>query len=318
MKNQLESLKDFTSVVADTGEFQKIAQFLPDDATTNPSLILQAVQQPEYADLFDAAILEARSIGLTGEDLVEEISDVLAVSFGCEVLKIIKGRISTEVDAKLSFDTAGSIQKAKKLIDMYEKRGISRDRILIKLATTFECVQACKELENMGINCNMTLLFSFAQARAAAEAGATLISPFVGRIFDWFAKNGGGPYTMSTDPGVQSVRRIYEYYKKHNYKTIVMGASFRNKEQVLGLAGCDKLTIAPKLLAELQASMEPVERMLKPLQDKGIAVCPLSESEFRWAMNEDPMATEKLAEGIRNFHKDAEKLKGLIRAKIAY
>ena len=317
MTNQLDALKAFTSVVADTGEFQKISEFKPDDATTNPSLILQAVQSSEYSHLLDEAIASVKGVN-DNQQLVDEVCDYLAVSIGCKIAQIVAGLVSTEVDARLSFDTQASIDKAHKLIQLYEARGVSRDRILIKLATTWECIQACRVLQSEGIRCNMTLLFSFAQAVAAAEAGATLISPFVGRILDWNVKNGGGPYTGETDPGVVSVSSIYRYYKAHGYKTIVMGASFRNKDEILALAGCDKLTIAPKFLKELQSSHDPVCLKLSPAdgQEKS-GISKITEAQFRWAMNEDAMTTEKLAEGIRNFHADTEKLRKIVQEKLA-
>jgi len=314
--NQLESLKQFTSVVADTGEFQKIAEFKPDDATTNPSLILQVVQLPEYAHLLADAVKAVTRV----EDIdrmVDDVCDHLAVSIGCEISKIVPGLISTEVDAKLSFDTHGSLLKARKLVALYAARGVHKDRILIKLASTWECIQACKVLESEGIRCNLTLLFGMPQAIAAAEAGATLISPFVGRILDWHVKNGGGPYTGASDPGVVSVASIFAYYKSRSFKTIVMGASFRNKEEILALAGCDKLTIAPKFLKELQACFEPVTRQLQTQPEALVSrAAPLTEKEFKWLMNEDSMASEKLAEGIRNFHVDFLKLCKLVRAAL--
>ena len=317
MTNQLDALKRFTSVVADTGEFQKIAEFKPDDATTNPSLILQAVQSAEYSYLLGEAIASSGNSS-DPESLIDDVCDNLAVSIGCKISELVPGLVSTEVDARLSFDTNASIDKAHKLIKLYESRGVSRDRILIKLASTWECIQACKSLEAEGIHCNMTLLFSFAQAVAAAEAGATLISPFVGRILDWHVKNGGGPYTGETDPGVISVSSIYRFYKANGFKTIVMGASFRNKDEILALAGCDKLTIAPKFLKELQSCTDPVFAKLSPADDRRESgSAKMTESQFRWAMNEDAMATEKLAEGIRSFHADTEKLRKIIRAQLS-
>ncbi|KAF4677028.1 hypothetical protein FOL47_003761 [Perkinsus chesapeaki] len=320
--NQLDMLKTMTSVVADTGDFDKIKQFRPDDATTNPTLLYQAAQMPEYDHVMKKAIENAKKQNLTGEALVDEVCDQLAVSFGYEILQIVDGYVSTECDANLSFDKEASVNKARKIIKMYESMGISRDRILIKMASTWECIQACSELEKEGIHCNMTLLFSFAQAVGAAQAGATLISPFVGRILDWYKKSTGKTsYSMDEDPGVQSVRKIYNYYKKYGYNTIVMGASFRNTDEIRGLAGCDKLTISPKLLKELQDNSD-VAGMKRCLDAKN-AVCDeaklpqLSEAEFRWMLNEDACATEKLAEGLRNFNKDLQKLKDLVRAKLA-
>ncbi|EER20398.1 Transaldolase, putative [Perkinsus marinus ATCC 50983] len=319
--NQLEALKNMTSVVADTGDFEKIKQFRPDDATTNPTLLYQAAQMPEYAHVMSKAIKNAKAQNLTGEALVDEVCDQLAVSFGYEILQIVDGYVSTECDANLSFDREASLNKARKIIKMYESMGISRDRILIKMASTWECIQACKELEKEGIHCNMTLLFSFAQAVGAAQAGATLISPFVGRILDWYKKSTGKTsYPMDEDPGVQSVRKIYNYYKKYGYNTIVMGASFRNTDEIRGLAGCDKLTISPKLLKELQdnTDVSGMKRYLDP--ERAVAdtdkLADLTEAEFRWMLNEDACATEKLAEGLRNFNKDLQKLKDVVRAKL--
>lgn len=318
--NQLDALKSMTSVVADTGDFEKIKQFLPEDATTNPTLLYAAAQMPEYEYLLKAAIDSAKGTGLTGEALVGEICDTLAVSIGCEILKVVPGYVSTEVDANLSFDTKASLAKAKKIIGMYEKAGVSKDRILIKLGSTWESIEACRQLQKEGIRCNMTLLFSFAQAVACAEADATLISPFVGRILDWFKKNTEKKeYTSEDDPGVLSVRQIYGYYKKFGYKTIVMGASFRNTGEIMGLAGCDKLTIAPKLLEELQRTDGGMERKLVAESCKGDATIKkieMNEQIFRWMMNEDAMATDKLSEGIRNFGKDLEKLKDFVRSRI--
>jgi transaldolase len=316
-EDQLERLKSMTSVVADTGDFEKIKLYKPEDATTNPSLLLNAVKIEEYKDVVDAAIREARATGATGDALVEEVMDSLNVAFGCKILDVVPGFVSTEVDAKLSFDTETSLAKARKLIKMYEAHGVKRDRVLIKLGTTWESIQACKVLEAEGIKCNMTLLFSFCQAVACAEAGATLISPFVGRILDWFKKSTGkASYEIEEDPGVLSVRRIYAYYKKYGHKTIVMGASFRNKGEILGLAGCDKLTIAPALLEELQNATEPMERLLSPDMACSEPKISLDEKTFRWMLNEDAMATEKLAEGIRNFNKDSDKLREIVREKL--
>jgi len=310
-----------TSVVADTGDFEKIQQFRPEDATTNPTLILAAAQMPEYQYLLKGAVEYGKKAGLAGDDLVMEVCDKLAVSIGCEILKVVPGYVSTEVDANLSFDTAGSVAKAKKLISMYEQEGVSKDRILIKMGSTWESIEACRQLQKEGIRCNMTLLFSFAQAVACAEADATLISPFVGRILDWYKKNTDLKYTSEDDPGVLSVRKIYRYYKKFGHNTIVMGASFRNVGEILGLAGCDKLTIAPKLLEELQQTeaVAGVERRLEPSACRGdasIQKIEMNEKIFRWMLNEDPMATEKLSEGIRNFGKDLEKLKEFVRNRI--
>lgn len=319
--NQLDHLKSMTSVVADTGDFEKIKSYKPEDATTNPTLLFAAAQMPEYAHLLKASIDYAKGKNLKGEELVSEVCDKLAVSVGCEILKVVPGYVSTEVDANLSFDTAGSLAKAHKYIRMYEEAGVSKDRILIKLGSTWESIEACRQLQKEGIRCNMTLLFSFAQAVACAEADATLISPFVGRILDWFKKNTDKKeYTSEDDPGVLSVRKIYRYYKKFGHKTIVMGASFRNIGEILGLAGCDKLTIAPKLLADLQNATEGFEQKLSAEESKAdtsIQKISMDEKTFRWMMNEDQMATEKLSEGIRNFGKDLEQLKKFVRSKVA-
>lgn len=321
MANSLEQLKQFTTVVADTGDFQAIAQFKPTDATTNPSLILAASKLPQYQNLVDDAIKYAQA---NGKDLNEKVTaamDKLFVSFGIEILKVVPGRVSTEVDARLSFDVEGSIAKAKKFIALYKEAGISKERVLIKLSSTWEGIQAAKVLEEQfGITCNLTLLFSFAQAVACAEAGVNLISPFVGRIFDWYVKNTGQKsFEPQEDPGVKSVTAIYNYYKKFGYKTIVMGASFRNTDQIVALAGCDNLTISPKLLDQLAKSSEVVPRMLsdEAAQAKTIEKISLDEQSFRWLMNEDAMATEKLAEGIRKFAEDAVKLENHIKEKLS-
>ena len=317
--NQLEALKDMTVVVADTGDYEKIKQFKPEDATTNPTLILQAVQLPEYAPLVTSVVEKCKSLGLSGESLVDEICDRLAVQFGLEILKLIPGRVSTEVDACLSFDAQRSIEKAKKYIALYEEHGISKDRILIKLASTWEGVEACRQLEKEGIHCNMTLIFSFEQAIACAQAGATLISPFVGRILDWHKTHRPteGPYTKLTDPGVVSVTRIYKYLKAHGHHTTVMGASFRSKDEILGLAGIDSLTISPKLLDELEKCSDDLERVLDAsLVESNIERVHVTESMYRWSLNEDQMATDKLSEGIRNFNKDLEKLRDTVKTKL--
>ncbi len=318
-ETQLSALKTITIVVADTGDYEKVKKYKPRDATTNPSLILQAVQSPAYATIVDDVIKSCVSHGQTRENVVHEICDRLSVRFGIELLKIIPGRVSTEVDACLSFDVEKTVAKARKLIGMYESEGVSRDRVLIKLASTWEGVQACKMLEGEGIHCNMTLIFNYEQAIACAQSSATLISPFVGRILDWFKSNSppAEPYTKMTDPGVVSVTKIYNYFKKHGHNTTVMGASFRSKDEILGLAGIDALTISPKLLEELDSCSEPLPRILDPVHcsTAGPAIN-VTESVFRWSMNEDAMATDKLAEGIRNFNKDLKKLHELIRAKI--
>jgi len=302
-----------TTVVADTGDFRQLAQYAPRDATTNPSLILKAVQKPEYAPLFNETIKAHRS------EPVGTIIDELLVRFGLEILKIVPGRVSTEVDARLSFDCAASVAKAHRLIEMYETAGIARERVLIKLASTWEGIQAAHALQREGVNCNMTLLFSFCQAVASGEADAKLISPFVGRIYDWYKKAAGAKWDEAAmagknDPGVQSVAQIYTYYKKFGIDTEVMGASFRNIGQIQALAGCDLLTISPELMAELKASDAPLPRVLDPkaAEAADIHAVTYNEATFRYALNDDAMATEKLAEGIRTFAADAIKLEKLI------
>jgi len=309
MANQLEQLKAMTTVVADTGDIEAIAKFQPQDATTNPSLLLKAASLPAYQDLLQQAVNWAKSQSDNKDQQVIDAADKLSVLIGLEILKIVPGRISTEVDARLSFDTQASIEKARKLMAMYQEAGVANDRILIKLASTWEGIQAAKQLESEGINCNLTLLFSFAQAQACAEAGVYLISPFVGRILDWYKKSTGKEsYEAHEDPGVVSVTSIYNYYKAHGYKTVVMGASFRNVEEVLELAGCDRLTISPQLLDELNSSDATIVQKLSADVPAKTAGEPLNEAAFRWQMNEDAMATEKLAEGIRNFAVDQNKL----------
>jgi transaldolase len=312
--NQLEQLKQITTVVADTGDFESMKAYQPQDATTNPSLILQAAGKPEYRHLVEKAVAELKSSGLTGSALTESILDRILILFGLEILKIVPGRVSTEVDARLSFDTQATIDKARQLIAAYEDEGHDRGRILIKIASTWEGIKAAEVLEKEGIHCNLTLLFSFAQAVACAEAGVQLISPFVGRILDWYKASTGKDYQGDEDPGVQSVRAIYNYYKKFGYKTEVMGASFRNKGEILALAGCDLLTISPGLLAELQASDEPVIASLTPSEaaSSDFKKITLDEKAFRFALNEDAMATEKTAQGIRNFAADIVKLEKLV------
>lgn len=318
MANQLEQLKAMTTVVADTGDIEAIAKFQPQDATTNPSLLLKAASLPAYQQLLQQAVDWAKSQSDNKEQQVIDAADKLSVLIGLEILKIVPGRISTEVDARLSFDTQASIEKARKLMAMYKEAGIANDRILIKLASTWEGIQAAKQLESEGINCNLTLLFSFAQAQACAEAGVYLISPFVGRILDWYKKSTGkDSYEASEDPGVVSVTNIYNFYKANGYNTIVMGASFRNTGEILELAGCDRLTISPNLLEELANTDGEVEAKLV---DNGATEAPgerLDESGFRWEMNEDAMATEKLAEGIRNFAADQDKLETMLKDKLA-
>ena len=313
--NQLDQLKQFTTVVADSGDFRQLAQYTPRDATTNPSLILKAVQMPDYAPLLKETVAAHRSQPLTA------IVDEVLVRFGLEILKIVPGRVSTEVDARLSFDAAASIAKAHRLIAMYEAGGIGRERILIKLASTWEGIQAARTLQREGIRCNLTLLFSFCQAVACGDAGAQLISPFVGRIYDWYKKSAGAKWIESdnagaNDPGVQSVAQIYTYFKKFGIATEVMGASFRNVGQIQALAGCDLLTISPELLTELQATDAPLPRALdgEAAKSAPIHAMTFNEASFRFALNDDAMATEKLAEGIRTFAADAVKLDKLIEA----
>ncbi|MCW1886394.1 transaldolase [Luteolibacter flavescens] len=312
---QLDQLKQFTTVVADTGDFESMKAYKPQDATTNPSLILQAAAKPEYKHLVEKAVAEHKDSGLTGDALVESILDRILILFGLEILKIVPGRVSTEVDARLSFDTEGTVAKAHQLIDAYAKEGISKDRILIKIASTWEGIKAAEILEKEGIHCNLTLLFSFAQAVACAEAGVQLISPFVGRILDWYKASTGQTYEGDADPGVVSVKQIYTYYKKFGYKTEVMGASFRNTGEITSLAGCDLLTISPGLLAELAASTEPLERRLSPEASASADLEKVSfdEKSFRFALNEDAMATEKTAQGIRAFSADIVKLEKLVQ-----
>ncbi|MBJ7537622.1 transaldolase [Marinomonas transparens] len=308
MSNKLSQLKAFTTIVADTGDITAIKDFLPEDATTNPSLMLKAAQIPEYAPFLDQAVAWAKTQSNDKEQQILDAGDKLAVIVGTEILKYVPGRISTEVDARLSFDKDATLAKARKLIALYEEAGVSRDRVLIKAASTWEGIKAAEELEKEGINCNLTLLFSFAQAQACAEAGVYLISPFVGRILDWYKKSTGETYTAETDPGVVSVTEIYNYYKQHGYRTVVMGASFRNIGEIEQLAGCDRLTISPALLEELKQDEGQLERKLIPTTDVKPAPAAITEAAFRWAMNEDAMATEKLSEGIRNFAADQRKL----------
>lgn len=310
--NQLDQLKKLTIVVADTGDFASLKQYSPTDSTTNPSLIYAASQQPQYKHLLEDAVRYGKA---KGKNQTSEILDKVFVNFGLEILKIVPGRVSTEVDARLSFDVEGSIAKARHLISLYEAAGVNRKRILIKLASTWEGIKAAETLEKEGIHCNMTLLFSLAQAIACADAKATLISPFVGRILDWYKKSEGvASYPPTEDPGVKSVTKIFNYYKKFGYKTQIMGASFRNKEEILELAGCDLLTIAPSFLEELRTSTEPVTRKLDPEKAKQekIEKLHLDEKTFRYMLNEDAMATDKLAEGIRNFVKDIVKLEKIL------
>ncbi len=313
--NQLDQLKKITTVVADTGEFEEIKKYAPTDATTNPSLIFSASKMPQYKFLIEDAIAHGKKMGKTSAEQKECALDKAFVNFGLEILKIVPGRVSTEVDARLSFDTQASVLKAKQLIALYEKAGIDRKRILIKLASTWESIRAAELLEKEGIHCNMTLLFSLPQAIACAEVGATLISPFVGRILDWYKKQTGkASYAPAEDPGVVSVTQIYNYYKKMGHTTQIMGASFRNVEEILELAGCDLLTIAPPLLQQLSNSTEPVERKLDPQKAQSLTISPIKvdEKAFRWMLCENAMAMEKLGEGIRNFSKDIIHLEGIL------
>ncbi|MGZ3241526.1 MAG: transaldolase [Burkholderiaceae bacterium] len=308
--NQLEQLKQFTTIVADTGDFQTMKAFAPRDATTNPSLILKAVQKDDYKHLLEKAVRDN-----AGKN-TSEIIDRLLIAFGLEILKLIPGRVSTETDARLSFDTEGTIAKGRTLIALYEAAGISRERVLIKIASTWEGIRAAQVLEKEGIRCNMTLLFSLPQAIACADAGAQLISPFVGRIYDWYKKSTGQEYTGADDPGVQSVKRIYNYYRKFGYKTEVMGASFRNTSQITELAGCDLLTISPELLQKLAEANTPITRKLsiEAAQSSDAVKLTLDEKSFRSMLNDDAMGTEKLAEGIRLFCADAVKLEKMVEA----
>jgi len=319
MNTLLSQLKEFSIIVADTGDFATMRKYQPRDATTNPSLLLKAAEMPEYADLINRVLSETKSEAIPASQQLERAMDKLAVAFGLEILKIVPNRVSTEVDARLSFDTEGSIEKARTLIGMYDKAGIPRERILIKVASTWEGIRTAERLAREGVKCNLTLLFSMAQAVACAEAGVQLISPFVGRILDWFKKSANRDnYPPTEDPGVVSVTQIYNYYKKFGYKTEVMGASFRNTGEILELAGCDLLTISPNLLEELQKTSGQVTRKLVPEKASGLDLTKISYDEkgFRWAMNENQMATEKLSEGIRAFAADSVKLEKVISAKL--
>ncbi len=318
MSTQLEQLKKYTTVVADTGDFRQMEEFTPQDATTNPSLILAAAAKPEYRPIIEGVVESFRNSDLKGDALIGALMDKVIVAFGLEILKRVPGRVSSEVDARLSFDTEATVQKAREIMALYEEAGVSRDRVLIKIASTWEGIQAARILEQEGIHCNLTLLFSLVQAVACAEAGVRLISPFVGRILDWYTKNTGEQYTAETDPGVLSVRTIYNYYKKFGYPVQIMGASFRNKGEVLALAGCDLLTISPNLLAELAESEDEVSPLLSPEAAKAsdIERIPADEKSFRFLFNEDAMATEKTAEGIRRFSADIRKLEALLASMI--
>ena len=317
MTTQLDSLRKMTVVVADTGDIDAIKKYQPQDATTNPSLILSASALPQYAPLIDEAIAYAKAQSADKAQQLIDAEDKLAVNIGLEILKIVPGRISTEVDARLSYDTQATVEKARKLIALYNAAGISNDRILIKIASTWQGIRAAEILEKEGINCNLTLLFSEAQARACAEAGVYLISPFVGRILDWYKANTDKKeYAPAEDPGVISVTKIYNYYKEYGYKTVVMGASFRNVGEITELAGCDRLTIAPALLKELQENTTPLVRKLEYKGEVKAKPQPLTEAEFYWQHNSDAMAVEKLAEGIRKFAVDQEKLEAMLSAKL--
>jgi transaldolase len=317
-QSSLDQLKQFTTVVADTGDFESIRKYTPQDATTNPTLIFKAVQQAEYKHLLDKVIADSRGSSLAGEALHRAIIDDLLIAFGREILAIVPGRVSTEVDARLSFDVDATIKKARYLISLYEKSGTPRERILIKIASTWEGARAAEICQKEGINCNLTLLFSLPQAIACADAGVRLISPFVGRIYDYYKATTGKEFSGADDPGVQSVDKIYTYYKKFGYTTQVMGASFRNTGQIESLAGCDLLTISPDLLEELQTSDTVLVRKLDPVAAASAAVerISLDEKLFRWMLNEDAMATDKLAEGIRKFAADIVKLEGIIKKSL--
>jgi len=316
--NQLDQLKRFTKVVADTADFESIKAFKPQDATTNPSLVYAATQKSEYAHLLDEVLADRKKSGLSGAAQIEDICDHLLVQFGCEILKIVPGRVSTETDARLSFDVEGSINKARQLVKLYEERGIPRERVLIKVASTWEGINAAEQLQKEGIRCNLTLMFSLPQAVRCAEAKVQLISPFVGRIYDWYKAANKRDYVGAEDPGVQSVNEIYMYYKKFDYDTEIMGASFRNAGQILELAGCDLLTISPELMKELSESNDPIERKLDPERAKSADIkrLELDEKKFRYLLNDNAMATEKTAEGIRKFAADVVKLEKFVATKL--
>lgn len=317
MASQLEQLRQYTTVVADTGDIEAIARYKPVDATTNPSLLLKAAGITGYAPLLDEAVSWAKSRSQDHAQQITDAGDHLAVAVGRKILDLVPGRVSTEVDARLSFDTDATIAKAERLIGLYEDAGVKRDRILIKIASTWAGIRAAEQLERRGIQCNLTLLFSFEQAVACAEAGVYLISPFVGRIMDWYVANTDAKsFEPEQDPGVQSVRRIYDWYKRHGFETVVMGASFRNAGQIRALAGCDRLTISPDLLEKLDASNEPLPRALEDAGARAPRPEPISEPAFRWGHNEDAMATDKLADGIRKFAADQVKLEKLLAAKL--
>ncbi|WP_261836673.1 transaldolase [Vibrio ishigakensis] len=317
MSNKLQQLRSQTVVVADTGDIEAIAKYRPEDATTNPSLVLKAAGLDHYQPLIDSVVAEAKQKFDNIDAQVAFASDYLAVKIGLEILKVVPGRVSTEVDSRLSYDTEGSIERARNIIKMYEAEGINKERILIKLASTWQGIRAAEQLEKEGINCNLTLLFSFAQAQACAEAGVYLISPFVGRIMDWYKAKEGRSFEAAEDPGVLSVTKIYNYYKEHGYNTVVMGASFRNTGEILELAGCDRLTISPQLLEELEQAKGVVETKLVDNGATKERPAPLTHSQFLWDHNQDPMAIEKLAEGIRQFAVDQEKLEDMLKARLA-
>src|ERR1700736_199330 len=316
--NQLEQLKKFTKVVADTADFENIKDFKPQDATTNPSLVYAATQKQQYAHLLDEVLKDRKNSGLSGQAQIEDICDHLLVQFGTDILQIVPGRVSTETDARLSYDVEGSINKARRLIQLYQEKKIPRERVLIKIASTWEGINAAEQLQKEGIRCNLTLMFSLVQAVRAAEAKVQLISPFVGRIYDWYKAHEKRDYTGSEDPGVQSVTEIYGYYKKFGYKTEVMGASFRNIGQIRELAGCDCLTISPELMKELSESQEPLERKLDPEKAKSAKIekLQLDEKKFRWLLNDNAMAYEKTGEGIRKFAADVVKLEKFVASKL--
>ncbi len=317
MPNQLAQLAELSTLVVDSGDFSAVSRFKPQDATTNPSLVLKALATPAYEQLLEQCIAQVRKQNSDPELLLSEICDQLIVAIGARMLGQLPGVVSSEVDARLSFDTRATISHAQRLIECYRLHGIEPSRVLIKIAATWEGIKAAEQLERQGIRCNLTLLFCLAQARACAEAGVTLISPFVGRILDWHLQHGGAiPRCASEDPGVRSVAQIYDYYKRHSYNTVIMAASFRNVGQILALAGCDRLTIAPTLMAELTQAEHHVPRKLIPPAERHTQPMRLSENEFRWQLNGDAMATEKLAEGIRNFAEDQERLESLVRARL--
>src|SRR2546430_4440006 len=316
--NQLDQLKKFTKIVADTADFESIKEFKPQDATTNPSLVYAATQKPEYAHLLDEVLADRKTSGLSGAAEIEDICDHLLVQFGCDILEIVPGRVSTETDARLSFDVEGSIRKARQLVKLYEERKIPCERVLIKVASTWEGINAAEQLQREGIRCNLTLMFSLPQAVRCAEAKVQLISPFVGRIYDWYKKEMKRDYTGPEDPGVQSVTEIFTYYKKFGIPTEVMGASFRNTGQIRELAGCDCLTISPELMKELSESTEPIERKLDPEKAKSAKIekLELDEKKFRWMLNDNAMAYEKTGEGIRKFAADVVKLEKFVASKL--